>query len=216
MTPVCRGRRRGIGESRRAHAAAAGERRARCRAPRYHLVSNEFQRQNKRLQEHEEKLKVQNALFDAALNNMSQGLCMFDATTRLQVCNARYIEMYGLTRHREARVLAADLLLHRKQTGTFFRRHRAVQQGLLAALADGNVISRIVESGDGRSIAVVNQRPTAAAGRDPRGHHEPHRGRGEIKHMARHDALTNLPNRVAFGEQMEQALARVRRGDGTP
>ena len=27
-------------------------------------------------------------------------------------------------------------------------------------------------------------------------------------HMARHDALTNLPNRVLFREKMEQALTR--------
>ena len=36
-------------------------------------------------------------------------------------------------------------------------------RGLLASLAEGNVISRIVESGDGRSIAVVNQ-PTHGGG----------------------------------------------------
>jgi PAS domain-containing protein len=37
-----------------------------------------------------------NVLLDTALNNMSQGLCMFDAQARLVVCNRRYIEMYGL------------------------------------------------------------------------------------------------------------------------
>ena len=30
----------------------------------------------------------------------------------------------------------------------------------------------------------------------------------KIIHMARHDALTNLPNRVLFRDQMEQALSR--------
>jgi diguanylate cyclase (GGDEF)-like protein/PAS domain S-box-containing protein len=33
---------------------------------------------------------------DAALENMSQGLCLFDATQRLVVCNKRYAELYGL------------------------------------------------------------------------------------------------------------------------
>src|ERR1700757_5527637 len=41
--------------------------------------------------------REQNPLLDTALNNMSQGLCMFDAEARLVVCNRRYIEMYGLS-----------------------------------------------------------------------------------------------------------------------
>lgn len=32
-----------------------------------------------------------------ALNNMSEGLCMFDSSARLILCNERYIEMYGLS-----------------------------------------------------------------------------------------------------------------------
>ena len=40
--------------------------------------------------------RKQNARLVAALNNMSEGLCMFDASTRLILCNERYIEMYGL------------------------------------------------------------------------------------------------------------------------
>jgi PAS domain-containing protein len=42
------------------------------------------------------RLMVQNARFDTALNNMSQGLCFFDGAQRLIVCNSRYIEMYDL------------------------------------------------------------------------------------------------------------------------
>jgi PAS domain-containing protein len=44
----------------------------------------------------EERLKVRNFQFDTAINNMSQGLCFFDADHRLMVCNDRYIEMYDL------------------------------------------------------------------------------------------------------------------------
>ena len=39
----------------------------------------------------------QNLRFDAAINNMSQGLTMFDRSGRLVLCNRRYIEMYGLS-----------------------------------------------------------------------------------------------------------------------
>lgn len=43
------------------------------------------------------KLQQQNARFDSALNNMIQGLCMFDADQRLTVCNQRYLEIYGFS-----------------------------------------------------------------------------------------------------------------------
>ena len=35
----------------------------------------------------------------------------------------------------------------------------------------------------------------------------------QISHMARHDALTNLPNRTLFREQLEKALRLVKRSD---
>jgi PAS domain-containing protein len=38
----------------------------------------------------------QTRLFRAALNNMPQGLCMFDSTARLVLCNQVYIDMYRL------------------------------------------------------------------------------------------------------------------------
>jgi diguanylate cyclase (GGDEF)-like protein/PAS domain S-box-containing protein len=39
------------------------------------------------------------------------------------------------------------------------------------------------------------------------------RSEERIVHLAHHDALTDLPNRVLFREQLDQALARVQRGD---
>ena len=41
--------------------------------------------------------KAQNSRLDAALNNMSQGLTMFDASGRLIVCNERYIKMFHMS-----------------------------------------------------------------------------------------------------------------------
>ncbi|MDA7947927.1 MAG: PAS domain S-box protein [Hyphomicrobiaceae bacterium] len=53
-------------------------------------VAAELKRWDRRLIE-------QNERFNAALENMSQGLCMFDAEERLIVCNERYSSLYGLT-----------------------------------------------------------------------------------------------------------------------
>jgi signal transduction histidine kinase len=43
------------------------------------------------------ELRRKNMLFDSALNNMIQGLCMFDADQTLIVTNRRYLEMYGFS-----------------------------------------------------------------------------------------------------------------------
>ncbi len=42
------------------------------------------------------QLTTQNVRFNAALNNMAQGLCMFDANRKLVICNERYAAMYAL------------------------------------------------------------------------------------------------------------------------
>ncbi len=39
------------------------------------------------------------------------------------------------------------------------------------------------------------------------------RAEAQISHMVHHDALTGLPNRVRFREEMDRALARARRGE---
>jgi methyl-accepting chemotaxis protein len=64
--------------------------------------------------------RAQSRLLRAALNNMTQGLCMFDAAARLVLCNDRYLEMYGLQSElgRPGTPLR-DLLMSRTAAGTF-------------------------------------------------------------------------------------------------
>jgi len=55
-----------------------------------------------------------------ALNNMTQGLCMFDARARLTLWNTRYLEMYGMSPEvvTVGRPLR-EILQHRIATGSF-------------------------------------------------------------------------------------------------
>jgi PAS domain-containing protein len=48
------------------------------------------------LQRTSSDLETANRHFGAALNNMSQGLCMVDGRQRLIVCNQRFLDMFGL------------------------------------------------------------------------------------------------------------------------
>ena len=47
-----------------------------------------------------------------------------------------------------------------------------------------------------------------------RGDHRQRAAEARIAHLAHHDALTDLPNRVLFHEKLEHALAYARHGGG--
>jgi len=64
--------------------------------------------------------RKQTRLFRAALNNMTQGLCMFDGAARLVLCNRVYIDMYHLRpEHARPGTPLRDLLMHRLTAGNF-------------------------------------------------------------------------------------------------
>ncbi len=106
----------------------------------------------------EEKFREQGRLFDIAVNNMSQGLVMFDTAERLLVCNRRYLEMYGLSPAvMKPGCTLLDLLRHRIENGTFAQDPAEYRADLLTTIREGRTIRRITETGDGRVIALVNQ-----------------------------------------------------------
>ncbi len=167
---------------------------------------------NQLLAAREQELQTQNVRFDAALNNMSQGLVMFDREDRLTVANRKYILMYGLSSDivRPGCGLR-DLLEARKRTGTFagdidaYIAHRVVE---------GGIQRKIVEVPDGRTITVVNcgiqDGAWVSTHEDVT---EQRLAEARIAHMARHDPLTGLPNRIQFRERLERALAEVKDGE---
>lgn len=72
------------------------------------------------LQAKKAALRAQNEHFNAALDNMTQGLCMFDADQRLIVCNRQYGAMYSLPDHLTQRgTLLDDIVRHRISIGIF-------------------------------------------------------------------------------------------------
>ena len=107
-------------------------------------------------------LQTQNARLDAALNNMSQGLTMFDASARLIVCNDRYQEMYKLTAEAvKSGTELIELLRERAAAGTCFKSYLENKEGYLESLhtrvGARTDYSYINELTDGRTIAVVHR-----------------------------------------------------------
>jgi PAS domain S-box-containing protein len=101
--------------------------------------------------------EAQNARFTAALNNMSQGLCMFDASERLVVCNKQYFEMYGLTAADvKPGTTLSNVLAKRVAKGTFFRDPVQYRREFLTAVGQGRTIVHEVKSKDERLLLVTN------------------------------------------------------------
>jgi diguanylate cyclase (GGDEF)-like protein len=168
------------------------------------------------LNEKSGELERANACFDAALNNMSQGLCLFDAAARVVVCNQQYLQMYDLSQEvARAGCTLRDLMLHRKATGFFTGDVEQYCNRIMESVAKGQPFSWVVEASDGRFVHVLN-RPIANGGWVATHEDVTERWRSEarIAHMARHDALTDLPNRMLIMEKMNEALTRLA-ADGT-
>ena len=105
-----------------------------------------------------QRLSEQNLQLDVALNNMNQGLCMFDAQNQLVVWNERYRELYNIhPLHIWCGCTIRDLLEARIAAGTFPLDPRRYDADLRAALRQGKAFTLTIELSDGRTIAVVNQ-----------------------------------------------------------
>ena len=110
------------------------------------------------------RMQVDNRRMRVAINNMSQGLCMFDADERLVVCNRRYMDLYQLPDEvvRPGRTLSS-LLEFRIKNGSFVRDPGEYRQSLTAAMKQGKTTTAEVKSASGRVVMVIN-RPMAGGG----------------------------------------------------
>ncbi len=159
--------------------------------------------------------RTDQALLDTVLNNLSQGVLMFNADAKLVFCNSRYIEMYGLSEAGVSPGCSLLELLHRRiQTRSFSGDPDRYIAKLQQKLSEGSTFNSIVTTGDGRVFSIVNK-PFLDGGWLATHEDITERQRAEerIAHMARHDALTDLPNRTLLRERLEQELKRVRRGE---
>jgi diguanylate cyclase (GGDEF)-like protein len=164
----------------------------------------------------EARLKLQNFQFDTAINNMSQGLCFFDADHRLMVCNDRYAEMYDLPPDRvgpgtplteivELGFEAGSIPEMSREEYLHWRTNVAIS---------GEPSDRIIEMRNGRTFK-IRHRPLPDLGWVATHEDITEQRQAEIKiaHMAHHDALTDLANRVLLNERLESALATFRDGE---
>ena len=179
------------------------------------LMAEEVESAHEALQSAAADLALQNIRFSAALNNMSQGLCLFDQAERLVVCNRRFLDIYELPPEAAApgRTLAeliAPSPVFAAMTAAE-RRRRIDEHANMAMMSPAGLDQ---EWPDGRAIAIARN-PVADGGfvdtiADVT---ESRNAIAKIAHMALHDALTDLPNRVLFRQKVGEALEHARRGE---
>jgi diguanylate cyclase (GGDEF)-like protein len=180
------------------------------------VANEEVQQQNVALRERDRALHIQNVLFDAALNNMSQGLLMIDRNQRLIVYNMRFLALFRidpssfsaglLTNDIFAKMTAADGMPSDMLESLYLK-----QRGLADARQSGTFV---VSGEPGLSIA-ISQRPIADGGwvATYEDVSEQRRAEEHIRFAAHHDALTKLPNRVLFRIRLDEMISNLAHRD---
>jgi diguanylate cyclase (GGDEF)-like protein len=168
------------------------------------------------LREREEEIILQNARFDFAVSNMRQGLCMFDRDRKLVFWNNQYADMYNIPRDaiRRGDTLERVLQLREAAGNRAIGGNEAFVTNRLAVAADDEPAAFVVKLEGGRAISILHQ-PLKDGGWVATHFDitEERRSEERIHHLARHDALTGLPNRVLFHEHMETLESRVEAGE---
>ncbi|MDB5652242.1 MAG: hypothetical protein JWL62_3762 [Hyphomicrobiales bacterium] len=145
--------------------------------------------------------------FQAALNNMSQGLAMFDRDGRLVVCNERLHKMFHLTSvQTRAGTSEFEIETAIVENGYFvgpngcsFAEARLTPgQTHTVEVSDGRVMSLRRDEMQGGGFVITLTDVTKRA-----------RAVAEIEHLALHDPLTGLANRVQFRIRLEEGLIRA-------
>ncbi|WP_313527797.1 EAL domain-containing protein [Shinella sp.] len=158
---------------------------------------------------------------DLALENMSQGLCLFDKDERLLIANKRYSEIFGFPEGRiqpgmtlreivdqgVADVYADPEIWKPRARDMYARRRAAIQANdggvLIEKLSNGvSVQLRYRTLPDGAWVATYEDIS------------ERLRSEEQISFLARHDGLTGLPNRASFNASLEADLFSARRSGG--
>ncbi len=158
------------------------------------------------------ELEVANRHLSVALGSMSQGLCFFDREGRLLLANERYARIYDLNPEQlRPGTSFADIVALRFAAGAGplgtseeqylqwrERHHRASGPSLAVfELSNGRLVEIQSQPMPGGGWVATHEDITARRGAEQR-----------VAHMARHDALTGLANRIYFRERLEAALAK--------
>jgi diguanylate cyclase (GGDEF)-like protein len=163
----------------------------------------------------DQRVAAERRQLSIAVNNIPQGLILYDASARIIICNQPYLDMFGLspdvakpgcTMHR--------LIAHRKETGSFDGDVDEFCNAIIHKVSLGKATRQLAEAPGGRAIEIIN-RPLKSGGwvATIEDITERRRADEKIAHLAHYDGLTDLPNRILFRERLERSLKAIRPGE---
>ena len=163
----------------------------------------------------DQRLAAERRQLSIAVNNIPQGLVLYDASARIIICNQPYLEMFGLSPDvAKPGCTMQRLIAHRKETGSFDGDVDEFCNAIIQKVSLGKATRQLTQAPGGRAIEIIN-RPLKAGGWVATIEDITERTRVDekIAHLAHYDGLTDLPNRILFRARLEQALDAIRPGE---
>ena len=177
----------------------------------------ERQRLKAELEQNHKLLSERTSLLQAIVDNFPGGIGFFDPELRVVVCNDRAKAILDLPESLFANgpPLLEDILRFNALRGEYGPGDIEEQIATKLALAKDRTTYHFERERPNGVVLDVRGMPVDG-GRFITTYMdvtERTRSEAKIAHMARHDALTNLPNRVLLHECLDHALKRARRGE---
>ncbi len=169
------------------------------------------------LHESRKALKLQNARFATALENMSHAISMYDNQHKLVTCNRQFLELYKLPKHLGRRGTEFQRILEQRVASNTFvgdDPHAYLKERL--QLADVGVPSTAVHRLNSGQVVSVTHQPMADGGwvSTHKDITEINTMQEELRRLAYHDALTGLPNRNLLQQLIGERIAEMREDNG--
>ena len=165
-----------------------------------------------------QRLESRLRLFEAALNSAANGIVITDVNATIEWANPAFARMIGRTLGEVVGRSPAELLNSGKQDAAFYQRMWATI--LSGQVWSGELVNRRKDG------SLFDESLTISPVADARGKiqhfiaikqdiSERKVDEERVQHLAHHDQLTDLPNRLLLNDRLAQAVAQARRERGT-
>ncbi len=184
-----------------------------------HIGFAKITRDMTRLKEDQDRIEDMRRQLNTAMEHMHQGLCLYDASGRLVLCNRRYLEMWH---HEEGRIQPG---MHVMDVRTIAIRARAqgneeemklqieaMHRHMEEAFENASGIPIVAEFGPDFIVSIATRLlPEGGWVTTFDDITEQRHSEARIAHLAMHDGLTGLPNRAHFNEQVDTEIELAKR-----
>ncbi len=163
----------------------------------------------------QEELRRNGLKFEAAMNNMSQGLVLYDTNNRLDVFNVRYCEIFNLDpADLRAGMAIVDVLNLVVQAGNYSGSTLDEVVAVRMEVVNKRTVDVSLHQIGGGRVVAISHCPMSDGGWVATCEDVTARQAAEaqIRYLAQHDSLTGLANRVVLNEGLERALTVAGRG----